>query len=259
MTVLSGCSCGLFYFYEYSKIRKFMKENILINILIIDDDKKLCSLLSDYLGKFNFTVYAKYDPAEGIRFLNTHPVDIIILDIMLPGMDGFTTCKKIRERWTTPIIMLTARGEVTDTIVGLEIGADDYMSKPFEPRELAARIQAILRRHQPGGTQGIKQFNDLTIDYSRRSASIAGTTVDLTTLEFEILTLLTSEPDRVFNRDQIQAKIKGYDLHAYDRSIDVLISRLRQKLSDDSKNPRYIKTIWGSGYTFIGVSGETQS
>ncbi|MBN2440303.1 MAG: response regulator transcription factor [Spirochaetales bacterium] len=229
------------------------------HILIIDDDKKLCIILSEYLAAFNFKISFKTDPALGLQFLCNNPVDIIILDVMLPGMDGFTLCKKIREKWNTPIIMLTARGEVTDTIVGLEIGADDYMSKPFEPRELVARISAILRRQHPDEEQRIKEFDDLRIDFNKRSIEIDGKRIDLTTLEFEVLTLLVSQPDRVFTRDQIQTKIKGYELHSFDRSIDVLMSRLRQKLKDDPGNPRYIKTIWGTGYVFIGKSNGTKA
>ncbi|MBN1412702.1 MAG: response regulator transcription factor [Spirochaetales bacterium] len=221
-------------------------------ILIIDDDKKLNSLLTDYLAQFKYSVRSVTSPGEGLQLLERSMPDLIVLDIMLPQMNGFEVCKKIRERWEVPIIMLTARGEVSDRIVGLELGADDYLPKPFEPRELAARIQSILRRTQKRASRENQIFGDLRVDTQSRAVYLNNTEVNVTTMEFDALALLASDPGRVFTREQLQEKLKGYDWDAYDRSIDVLISRLRQKLSDDPKNPQYIKTVWGSGYSFIG-------
>ena len=221
-------------------------------ILIIDDDRKLNNLLTDYLSKFNFDVRYSLDPEQAFRELQTHMPDIVILDIMLPVMDGFEVCKKIRKEHTVPIIMLTARGEVTDRIVGLELGADDYLAKPFEPRELVARIQSVLRR-SAGKRDGQRAvFGGLEIDYARHQARVDGAPLELTTMEFEILALFARNPGVVLDRDMIFERIKGLDADSFDRSIDVMVSRLRGKLGDDPKKPSYIKTIWGAGYKFIG-------
>jgi DNA-binding response OmpR family regulator len=226
------------------------------HILIIDDDKKLNSLLTEYLWRFELHVQAVTDPEAGLRYLEKTVPDLIVLDIMLPKMNGFEVCKKIRLTWDIPIIMLTARGDVSDRIIGLELGADDYLSKPFEPRELVARIQSILRRQQKAlkpARQKVTQLKlgALTIDHAKRTVYLDQVALNLTTMEFEILLFLAQAPGRVFSREQLQEKLKGYEWEAFDRSIDVLISRLRQKLQDDTKNPKYIKTIWGTGYTFI--------
>jgi DNA-binding response OmpR family regulator len=221
-------------------------------ILVIDDDRKLNKLLSDYLLKFDLTVSAYTHPREGLKALKREMPDLIILDIMLPEMDGFEVCKKIRRDYSVPIIMLTARGEVTDRIVGLELGADDYLPKPFEPRELVARIQSILRRSRKDLKTEVKRFGQLTVDFKKRRVSVAEKPVDLTTTEFEILTLFVNRADIVLTRNQILDHMGDIEWDIYNRSIDVLISRLRQKLGDDPKTPRYIKTIWGTGYMFIG-------
>ncbi len=221
-------------------------------ILVIDDDQKLNKLLIDYLSKFDFDVTAFTHPREGLKAFKREMPDLIILDIMLPDMDGFEVCKQIRRDYSVPIIMLTARGEVTDRVVGLELGADDYLPKPFEPRELVARIQSILRRSRKDVKTEVKRFEQLTIDFKKRRVSAAGKPVDLTTAEFEILTLFVNRPDIVFTRNQILDRMGDIEWDIYNRSVDVLISRLRQKLGDDPKNPKYIKTIWGTGYVFIG-------
>ena len=225
-------------------------------ILIIDDDTKLNSLLADYFAKFNFEVYSATDPEQAFIKLRKSLPDIIILDVMLPGMDGFDVCRLLRKEYTVPIIMLTARGEVTDRIVGLELGADDYMPKPFEPRELVARIESVLRRSGRVMDQDKASFGRLEIDYAKHQVNIDGKQVNLTSMEFEILSLLTRNPGILMDRDQIFEKVKGLDADSFDRSIDVMISRLRSKLNDDPKNPTFVKTIWGSGYKFIGSSGE---
>ncbi len=222
------------------------------NILIIDDDIKLTNLLAGYLAKFNFSVRAASHPDEGLDSIEKTLPDLIILDIMLPGMDGFEVCRRIRNRHTVPIIMLTARGDVTDRIVGLELGADDYLPKPFEPRELVARIQSVLRRssEKTGGRRLV--IGDMEIDIDGHAASLGGKKLDLTTMEFDLLALFARNPGIVLDRDRIFETIKGLDDDSFDRSIDVLVSRLRGKLGDDPRNPRYLKTIRGAGYKFIG-------
>ena len=220
-------------------------------VLIIDDDERLAALLTEYLGRFNFEVTTAVHPEAGLRALRSGDPDIVILDVMLPEMDGFAVCRRIREFSRVPIVMLTARGEVTDRIVGLELGADDYLPKPFEPRELVARIQAVLRRGAAGADEVLKA-GALEVNWTSRSARLDGRELDLTGAEFELLGLLVRNRGRVLSRDRIMDETRGVDWDAYDRSIDVLVSRLRQKLGDDAKHPRFIRTIRGSGYRFIG-------
>jgi DNA-binding response OmpR family regulator len=222
------------------------------SILIIDDDTKLNSLLTDYFAKFDFNVHTATEPEQALRALKKSLPDIIVLDVMLPGMNGFEVCRRIRTEYSVPIIMLTARGEVTDRIIGLELGADDYLPKPFEPRELVARIQSVLRRVGQAAEQERASFGRLEIDYARHQVKVDGKPVELTTMEFEILSLLSRNRGIVLDRDQIFEKVKGLDADSFDRSIDVMISRLRGKLNDDPKKPAFVKTIWGSGYKFIG-------
>ncbi|MFA5806351.1 MAG: response regulator transcription factor [Melioribacteraceae bacterium] len=221
-------------------------------ILIIDDDKKLNNLLSDYLSKFGFKVTTVTQPNEGLKTLKRELPDIIILDIMLPEMDGFEVCKEIRKEYSIPVIMLTARGEVTDRIVGLELGADDYLPKPFEPRELVARIQSVLRRSSNHSKPDFVKFGNLVLDMGKHTVQLDGKDVDLTTMEFDFM----RNPGKVITRDHIMDSIRGIEWDAFNRSVDVLISRLRQKLNDDPKNPSLIKTIWGTGYKFIGEEKE---
>ncbi|MGA2403833.1 MAG: response regulator transcription factor [Syntrophobacteraceae bacterium] len=221
-------------------------------ILIIDDDRKLNKLLKDYLSPFGFEVLAAANPDEGLRYLKTHAPELIILDIMLPHINGFELCKFIRQDHTVPIIMLTARGEVTDRVVGLELGADDYLAKPFEPRELVARIQAVLRRSADMPMPQVRSFGRLSIDSSRRTALLDEQPLSLTTNEFAALTLLARNAGRVLNRDRILQELRGIDSEAFNRTVDITISRLRQKLGDDPQNPSFIKTVWGTGYVFVG-------
>ncbi len=221
-------------------------------ILIIDDDRKLNKLLQDYLAPFGFEVLAAASPEEGLRSLRAHSFELLILDIMLPDMNGFELCKLIREDHTVPIIMLTARGEVTDRIVGLELGADDYLAKPFEPRELVARIQAVLRRSAEAPQPQTRSFGRLTLDAGRRAAFLDEQPLALTTNEFAALALLTRHAGKVLDRDRILQELRGIDSEAFNRSVDITISRLRQKLGDDPKSPSFIKTIWGTGYVFVG-------
>lgn len=221
-------------------------------ILVIDDDRKLNALLREFLSSFGFDVAAATHPDEGLRFLAAQTPDLVILDVMLPEMNGFEVCKLIRRQYAVPIIMLTARGEVTDRVVGLELGADDYIPKPFEPRELVARIQAILRRTSESVAATTSTFGRLIVDYGRRSATLDGNPISLTTNEFAALALLTRHCGKVLDRDRILQELRGIDSDAFNRSVDITISRLRQKLGDDPKSPTFIKTVWGTGYLFIG-------
>ncbi|PTY07907.1 DNA-binding response regulator [Opitutaceae bacterium EW11] len=224
-------------------------------VLIVDDDERLNALLTEYLGNFGYAVRTAAHPREGLRELKAEPPDILILDIMLPDTDGLAVCREVRATSRLPIIMLTARGDVTDRIVGLEIGADDYLPKPFEPRELVARIQAVLRR----GTredQDILRAGPVEVNWTARAARLEGRTLELTTAEFELLGYLARNRGRVMSRDRIMDGTRGIDWEAFDRSIDILVSRLRQKLGDDPKQPRYIRTVRGVGYSFIGGEHE---
>lgn len=233
--------------------RKNLELNTLMKpkVLIIDDDERLTSLLTKFLSDFGFRVTAAHIPSRGINLIRQLSPDLIILDIMLPEMDGFEVCKTIRKKSQIPIIMLTARGELTDRVVGLELGSDDYLAKPFEPRELVARINSVLRR-SAGRFEKTESFGELSIDYDRRTVLLGWENINLTTGEFTVLSLLTANAGRVFDRDEILQELRGIDSEAFNRTVDIAISRLRQKLGDDPKNPRFIKTIWGTGYAFIG-------
>jgi DNA-binding response OmpR family regulator len=223
-------------------------------VLIIDDDEKLTALLTEYLAQFGFVVVAVADPESGLRALKRDPPDLVILDVMLPDMDGFTVCRKVRESSRVPIVMLTARGDVMDRIVGLELGADDYLPKPFEPRELVARVQAVLRRGVASEGDERLRVGSLDVNLTTHSVHLAGEQLPLTSAEFELLALLVRNRGRVLTRERIMDETRGIDWEAYDRSIDVLISRLRQKLGDDPKRPAFIRTVRGTGYSFIGGS-----
>jgi DNA-binding response OmpR family regulator len=222
-------------------------------ILIIDDDIQLSELISEFLSSFSYEIHSKHTPEEGLNFLKEDGADLVILDIMLPGMDGFQVLRKIRESSTIPVIMLTARGEVTDRIVGLELGADDYLSKPFEPRELLARIQSILRRSQsPGSMVDMLEFDFLSIDKLKQEVLLEGEIVHLSTTEYEALLLFAENPGNVLDREQLVENLRGITWQSYDRSVDVLVSRLRNKLGETPSNTRFIKTVHGVGYKFIG-------
>lgn len=222
-------------------------------LLIIDDDEKMNGLLQNYLTGFGFEAIACTHPAVGLQKIKSEVPDLVILDIMLPDMDGFAVCKEIRKNYAVPIIMLTARGDVTDRIVGLELGADDYLPKPFEPRELVARIQTILRRaSQQYSPSAVLRFKRLEIFPEKQMVMLDGEAIDITIMEFQLLQLLAEKHGRIVTREHILDNLRGIDWSAFDRSVDVLISRLRQRLKDDPRNPQFIKTIWGTGYMFIG-------
>lgn len=221
----------------------------MIQALLIDDDEKLAPLLKEYCGKYGIDVDAAHLPSIGLEKLKANPVDVIILDVMLPEMDGFEVCRTIRQFSEIPIIMLTARGEVTDRIVGLEIGADDYLPKPFEPRELVARLNRLAKRKAPEKDESnILRFENLEIDCSQRQVTVNQQVIELTTMEYQLLLLLTKSPGKDFTRDDILNKLKGTETELFSRSIDILVSRLRSKLKPLS----VIKTVYGSGYAFTG-------
>lgn len=227
-------------------------------ILIIDDDEKLGQLLTQYLERYDMSVSVALTPSKGFELLKKLKPDLLILDVMLPEKDGFEICREIRAKSAIygqlPILMLTAHGEVTDRIVGLELGADDYLPKPFEPRELVARIHNILRRTSDDGKgpKEIRPIDGLEVDVARREARLDGELLELTTMEYELLVLFMQSPNKTFTRDELMNRLRGIDAELFSRAVDTLVSRLRHKLKDTSKTPRFIKTVWGRGYTFVG-------
>lgn len=222
----------------------------MLNVLLIDDDEKLAPLLTEYCAMYDIAISAAFLPTVGLQRLHDEAFDAVILDVMLPQMDGFEVCRNIRRFSEIPVIMLTARGEVTDRVVGLEIGADDYLPKPFEPRELVARVNTIVKRKQPSSaaSSGKLAFERLVINTQQRSVSVAGKPLDLTTMEYQLLLLLAESPGRDFSRDDILNHLKGTETELLTRSVDILVSRLRGKL----KPLTPIKTVYGSGYAFVG-------
>ena len=223
-------------------------------ILLIDDDEHLAAPLAAYLKRFDFELASATRPSAGLALLRTSAFDAAILDVMLPEMDGFALCRTIRAESDIPIVMLTARGEVMDRVVGLELGADDYLPKPFEPRELAARLQTVLRRRQraPAAAAVSAQrlvFDGIEIDLERRQVQRQGQLLDLTGTEFELLALLAGEPQKVFSRDEILNRLRGHDADLYTRAVDILVSRLRKKLEPLD----CIKTLRNAGYAFAGA------
>jgi len=222
-------------------------------ILIIDDDIQLTELLIEFLTSHKYKVIARHTPEEGLEYLGKKEVSVIILDIMLPGMDGFQVLRKIRENLATPVIMLTARGEVTDRIVGLELGADDYLPKPFEPRELLARIQSIIRRtHSSAAITENVHYEGLSIDKNKQEVLLDNHPISLSTTEYEALILFIENSSETLDREFLVENLRGISWQSYDRSVDVLVSRLRGKLGETPNNTRFIKTIHGVGYKFIG-------
>ncbi len=220
-----------------------------MHILLVDDDVELCSLLSEFLRREGFTVDCEHEGTSGLEHAGRPGIDLVVLDVMLPGLDGFEILRRLRERSKVPVIMLTARGEDVDRIVGLELGADDYLPKPFNPRELAARIRAILRRYEPRApAQGGRiEVNGVTVDPGTREVSVGGKRVELTTFEFDILELLMRSAGRVLSRDALMENFYNRKATPFDRSIDMHISHLRKKLE---RGETLIKTIRGVGYQF---------
>lgn len=223
------------------------------SILIIDDDTKLNDLLAEYLGKNGLKTTSVEVPSDGLVKLKNNHYDLIILDVMLPEMDGFETMKQIRKDYDTPIVMLTARGEVTDKVVGLELGADDYLPKPFEPRELLARIQSVLRRSEIKLKKNENiTLKNLKVDQNKRAAYYNGKDMELTSTEYELLLLFVSHNGKVLSRDEIMQNTRGISWMSFDRSVDVMVSRLRNKFKSlGNKSDKVIKTVHSVGYMFF--------
>ena len=223
-------------------------------LLLIDDDARLMAMLGDYLRSAGMAVEVVGSLAAGRTRIAADPFDALVLDLMLPDGDGLDLCRELRSDARTrqlPLLMLTARGEPMDRILGLELGADDYLPKPFEPRELLARVKALLRRAAPPeGDDEVLRFGRLEVDLGARMARLGGEPCDLTSHQFDLLVVLAQSPGRVLSRDQIMDSLKGHPLEAFDRSIDVHISRIRAVIEDDAKQPRRVLTVRGAGYVF---------
>jgi len=222
-------------------------------VLVVDDDAKTVELVRLYLNRDGYKVLTAYDGTEALRLAQEAHPDLIVLDLLLPGIDGLQVCRQLRAESDVPVIMLTARTTEQDRLTGLDLGADDYVTKPFSPQELAARVRALLRR-LPGerGPDKIKR-GQLTVNFLKHEASLAGRPLNLTEVEFKLLGVLVKEPGRVFSRAELIEKALGYDFEGFDRTIDVHILNLRRKLESDPSHPKYIKTVYGVGYKFSEV------
>jgi DNA-binding response OmpR family regulator len=230
------------------------------SLLMIEDDARLAQMVVDYLGQSGFAVTHAPDGEHGLEHLQVTVPELVILDLMMPGIDGLEVCRRIRalpgDAARVPVIMLTAKGDPMDRIIGLEMGADDYLPKPFEPRELLARIRAVLRRRgEPGTTSTLRstpvlRFGSLDIDRDARTVQVGGTACELTSYQFDLLVALAERAGRVLTRDQIMEAVRGRELEAFDRSIDVHIGRIRNAIEADSKDPKRILTVRGVGYVF---------
>ena len=223
-------------------------------VLLVEDDARLASMVAEYLGRHEVDVTVVADGERGLAALRRGHFDVVLLDVMLPGIDGLEVCRRIRAtpEWRAlPVLMLTARGEDVDKIVGLELGADDYLAKPFNPRELLARLRAVLRRGAADAPRARFTAGRLTVDFDAREVELDGRRVVLTHHEFELLAALARAGGRVLSREQLMDALKGQEYEAFDRSIDVHVSKLRAKLEKDPRAPRYIKTVRGVGYALV--------
>ncbi len=227
-------------------------------ILVVDDDVRLRELLQRYLTEQGFTVKVASDAKEMDVVLAAEPIDLLVLDLMLPGEDGLSICRRIRGSGTLlPIVMLTARGDEVDRIIGLEMGADDYLPKPFNPRELLARVNAVMRRHErlqpsaPAANSDSVTIGEFIFNASTRSLSKGGASVTITSGEFALLKVFVDHPRQPLSRDRLMQLARGRELDVFDRSIDVQVSRLRKLIEPDAAHPRYLQTMWGFGYVFI--------
>ena len=223
------------------------------DILIIDDDVDLNGLLTEYLQGFGHTLRSATTAADGRKQLRRELPDLLILDVMLPDTNGLELCREFRAEYDLPVIMLTARGETADKVMGLELGADDYVHKPFEPRELVARIQSVIRRSKERSSKATLVCDGLRLETETQRVELDGKSVELTTMEFELLKGLMQSRGRVLSRDHLIERLRGFDADVYDRSVDMLVSRLREKLGDNPKQPRFIRTVRLSGYQFVGA------
>jgi two-component system, OmpR family, phosphate regulon response regulator OmpR len=228
------------------------------HVLMIEDDAPLASMVAEYLGGMGLQVTTAHNAAAGLKHLGRRGFDALILDIMLPDMDGFEVCRRVRAQSDIPILMLTARGDETDRIVGLELGADDYLPKPFNPRELLARLRAILRRRNAptGQRSSILRFGCLEIDRDARAVRVDGQDRFVTSYQFDLLCVLAINAGRVMSRDALMDQIRGEELEAFDRSIDVHVSRIRAAIEEDPRHPRRIITVRGTGYVFARSQDE---
>jgi two-component system, OmpR family, phosphate regulon response regulator OmpR len=224
-------------------------------LLVVEDDPRLADMLSEYLGQAGFHVTVTSLGATALSQLKGGEFDAVVLDLMLPDMDGLDVCRKMRAESDAPVLMLSGRGDAIDRIVGLEIGADDYLPKPFQPRELLARLRAILRRRTRGGgsAEPTLRFGRLEIDAAARAVRLDGTPCELTSYQFDLLLALAQKAGRVLSRDTLMDLVKGEPLEAFDRSIDVHMSRIRAAIEDDPKKPRRVITVRGAGYVFAKV------
>lgn len=227
-------------------------------ILIVDDEKNIVDILKFNLKKEGFLTMEAYDGEEALEMALSQNPDLILLDVMLPKVDGFTVCRKVREKSSTPILMLTAKEEEVDKVLGLELGADDYITKPFSPRELMARVKANLRRHvaeEPAKkTANVLNFGDLFIDIDRYEVKRGDTIIELTLREFELVKFLAMQQDQIFSRENLLEKVWGYEYYGDVRTVDVTVRRLREKLEQDPSSPEFIMTKRGVGYYFNKVS-----
>ena len=219
-------------------------------ILVVDDELKIARLIRDYLVEAGFTVLTARDGTGAVAMTRSEKPDLMVLDLGLPKMDGLDVTRTVRSFSSIPIVMLTARSEETDRIIGLELGADDYIVKPFSPRELTARIKAVLRRSTGQVMSEVIRVQDVEIDLADRTVKRAGETIDLTTSEFDLLTTLTSPAGRVFTQAQLLDSLRGISFESYERAIDSHIKNLRKKLEVDPRSPQYVQTVYGVGYKF---------
>jgi two-component system, OmpR family, phosphate regulon response regulator OmpR len=219
-------------------------------VLLIEDDPRLAAMVSEYLGAASYRVDIACNAMLGLERLGREPYDALVLDLTLPDMDGLEVCRRLRARSDVPVLMLTARGDAMDRVVGLELGADDYLPKPFEPRELLARLKAILRRGKASSASKPLRFGRLEIDRDARTVRVEGKERSLTSFQFALLVTLAENAGRVLSREALMDLMKGEKLEAFDRSIDVHVSRIRAAIEDDAKKPRRIITVRGAGYVF---------
>jgi len=226
-------------------------------VLVVDDDARTVELVKLYLERDGYRVLTAYDGIEALSLAREGHPDLIVLDLMLPGIDGLEVCRTLRGESDVPIIMLTARTTDQDRLTGLDLGADDYVTKPFSPRELAARVRAVLRRLPGERGPDVVRCGELAVNFLTHGASLDGNPLDLTEVEFRLLGVLAKEPGRVFSRAQLIEKALGYDFQGFDRTIDVHILNLRRKLEPDPKHPTHIKTVYGAGYKLDEVKHGT--
>jgi DNA-binding response OmpR family regulator len=226
-------------------------DTMTIRALLIDDDPRLSELVASYLEQNSVTVVCAPDGTRGLAMLDAGAYDVVLLDVMMPGLDGLEVCKRIRAKSSVPVLMLTAKGDETDRVVGLELGADDYVAKPFSPRELLARIRAVLRRTMPDPARERLVAGDIVIDVAAREVRLGGRPVELTGIEFDLLVALARRAGRVVPRDALLALAGRDDVVVGERTVDVHVSHLRAKLGDDPRTPRVIKTVRGVGYVLV--------